>query len=357
MGRRHTPCGRDGWYDDNCTRPRRLPPLMELEPRLMFDGAALANIVEATSADGVNEATSEKPARDSQSSQSMPEDAGSGETADDHQSVTNALVALGAPAAGYEAPRQVVIIDGGISDVDGILKAVPASADVYVLPTDRNGVALIADILSQYEDLDAVHLVSHGKDGGVMLGASTLDAVSVTDHADALSRWGSALGENGDILLYGCATGSGVEGLVFLRTLAELTGADIAASDDATGATERGGDWVLERSTGAIEVDPLEASAFYGLLVTTPVDGRSDFGARYNFHSFNTPYSSSFTSENINDLGWVAKITPSAAKRPTSWLTMAGSSSGVGSIPLLRRPRSVPCPCIRRAARTLISFS
>jgi hypothetical protein len=288
---------------------------MELEPRLMFDGAALANIVEATSAEGENEAASEKPARDSQSSQSMPEDAGSREVADDHQSVTNALVALGAPAAGYEAPRQVVIIDGGISDVDGILKAVPANADVYVLPTDRNGVAIIADILSQYEDLDAVHLVSHGKDGGVMLGASTLDAVNVTDHADALSRWGSALGENGDILLYGCATGSGVEGVVFLQTLAELTGADIAASDDATGATERGGDWVLERSTGVIDVDPLEAGAFYGLLVTTPVDGRSDFGARYNFDSFNNPYSSSFTSENINDLGWIAKITPSAGQR------------------------------------------
>ena len=43
------------------------------------------------------------------------------------------------------------------------------------------------------------------------------------------------------------------EGGVFLTRLSQLTGADIAASNDLTGNTAQGGDWELEVNTGSIE--------------------------------------------------------------------------------------------------------
>lgn len=302
---------------------RKRASWMELEPRLMFDGAAVATVAA--------EATAEDPAQDAPDAPSTP--ASPTEEADDGQSVAEALVALGAPAAGQEAPRQVVIVDGGITDRDGILKAVPADADVYVLPSDADGVAMIATILGQYNDLEAVHVVSHGQDGGVMLGTATLDADSAASHAEALGRWGGALADSGDILLYGCATGSGAEGVAFLQTLADLTGADIAASDDATGASALGGDWDLEHTSGTIDADAIKAEAFSGLLVTTPVNGKADFGTRYNMDSFNNPYSTSFTSGNINDLGWIAKITPSSGQTASLFVDDGGTLSWRGNDP------------------------
>ncbi len=283
----------------------KLASLLELEPRLMFDGAAVATAVEAA-AEADTRPTAEDP-----KAQEPAQNEGS---TSDSRSVADAILALGVPAADQETPRQVVIIDGGVSDKDGILDAIPSGADVYVLPTDADGVAMIATILAQYDDLDAVHVVSHGQDGGVMLGTATLDADSAASHAEALGRWGAALADSGDILLYGCATGSGAEGLAFLQTLAEATGADVAASEDSTGAAARGGDWDLERSAGTIEADAIEATDFSGLLVTTPGNGRSDFGTRYNLETFTNGFSGHFESTNINDLGWIASITPVAGK-------------------------------------------
>ena len=54
-------------------------------------------------------------------------------------------------------------------------------------------------------------------------------------------------------MIYGCNFGEGEAGQAAAVRLAELTGADIAASDDLTGSTELGGDWDLEVQTGTIE--------------------------------------------------------------------------------------------------------
>jgi len=67
---------------------------------------------------------------------------------------------------------------------------------------------------------------------------------------DQLSAWTSLsthLSSGANIYLYGCnvADGSG-EGQRLLDSLAELTGADVFASDDVTG---QGGDWVLEAAS------------------------------------------------------------------------------------------------------------
>ncbi|MFZ5560376.1 MAG: DUF4347 domain-containing protein, partial [Pseudomonadota bacterium] len=130
--------------------------------------------------------------------------------------------------------------------------------DIVILDATRDGVAQISDILENYAGLSAVHLLSHGAQGNVRLGTSTLSTSRLDDEQAGLATWGRALAADGDLLLYGCDVGHEEAGVTFVQQLAVFTGADVAASDDSTGS---GGDWILEVSTGVIEsaafaVDP-----------------------------------------------------------------------------------------------------
>ena len=57
------------------------------------------------------------------------------------------------------------------------------------------------------------------------------------------------LAAGADLLLYGCDVAADALGQQMTGTLAALTGADVAASTDLTGAASRGGNWVLEYRT------------------------------------------------------------------------------------------------------------
>ena len=64
---------------------------------------------------------------------------------------------------------------------------------------------------------------------------------------------------DGDLLIYGCDLAATERGEQFVDSLARLTGADVAASDDPTGHADLGGDWELEYRSGDIESDiPLD---------------------------------------------------------------------------------------------------
>ncbi|MCP4125888.1 MAG: DUF4347 domain-containing protein, partial [Gammaproteobacteria bacterium] len=72
-----------------------------------------------------------------------------------------------------------------------------------------------------------------------------------------------------DILLYGCDVSDGAAGEFYIESLAGLTGADVAASEDITGA---GGDWDLESSTGAIETQALEPDDVAAFSSALPIE-------------------------------------------------------------------------------------
>lgn len=127
--------------------------------------------------------------------------------------------------------------------------------EIVLLAPAGDGLQQIARALEGRSNLNAIHLVGHGASGLLQLGGLTIDASYLRTHDDVLADIGTALSDDGDILVYGCETGSGRAGSQFLKTLAETTGADIAASDDASGGAGAGGDWNLERASGAVETD------------------------------------------------------------------------------------------------------
>jgi len=57
------------------------------------------------------------------------------------------------------------------------------------------------------------------------------------------------------LFLYGCDIAAEVEGQNFISRLAQITGADVAASQDATGSAALGGNWNLEYASGSIEAN------------------------------------------------------------------------------------------------------
>ena len=126
--------------------------------------------------------------------------------------------------------------------------------ELVLLDGRRDGLEQIAEALAGRSGTDAIHLITHGSQAALQLGTARLTTDSMLGaYADALSEIGLALAEGGDILIYGCHFGQGALGRQAAGRLATLAGADVAASDDLTGAQTLGGDWELEVHTGDVE--------------------------------------------------------------------------------------------------------
>ena len=161
---------------------------------------------------------------------------------------------LPAPETAGGAATELVIIDPATPDyqalVEDLAEHIGGQVEVVVLDPGADGIGQITDLLRNRQDVAAIHIVSHGAEGRLELGGSRLDAATLETRSTELRAWGQALDEDGDILIYGCSLAGDAEGQALAARLADLTGADVAASTDLTG---RGGDWDLEYRTGDIE--------------------------------------------------------------------------------------------------------
>ena len=97
---------------------------------------------------------------------------------------------------------------------------------------DQDGIDQISELLQQYDQLDAVHILSHGSQGAVKLGDTWLTDDNVAGYAAQLTGWRDALAADADLLLYGCRLAGNAGGAALVDALHELTGADVAASVD-----------------------------------------------------------------------------------------------------------------------------
>lgn len=184
-----------------------------------------------------------------------------------------------------------VFIDSNIAGWQALADALPPGTNWRLIDAGADGLAQVAQALAGLRGVQAIHILSHGAEGSVQLGASVLTADSLAGRAADLAAIGAALDAEGDILLYGCTAGAGSAGAALVDTLAALTGADVAASTDMTGAAALGGNWVLERSSAAIGAQALGAGldAWAGTLATSHTfgftsgtTGATEFGGPYS---------------------------------------------------------------------------
>ena len=240
--------------------------MLALEPRLMFDAAALVTAVDAT-----QDAADSTQTTDSQTDTQQ----------DDQSDILDLFESYVPPAE--RSGNTLVFIDASVPEQDVLVEGLAEDTEVIVLEAGRDGVEQISEALDGREGLTSIHIVSHGDDGVLRLGNTLLSSENLDQYTTQLTAWGDALTEQADILIYGCDVANGETGQDFIDQLAELTGADIAASTDATGSAELGGDWELEASTGAIESEGVispDAMGEYDHLLDECVienfDGTSD---------------------------------------------------------------------------------
>jgi len=151
--------------------------------------------------------------------------------------------------------REVVFIDTSVADYQTLVNGIRPGVEIELIDGGQDGLAQMAKWAESHSGYDAIHVLSHGAEGTLILGTNTLTGGNLSDPvAQAeLAEIGSALNAGGDLLVYGCDIANGTDGQQFVADLATGTGADVAASTNDTGAAALGGDWYLEISTGSVD--------------------------------------------------------------------------------------------------------
>lgn len=176
-----------------------------------------------------------------------------------------------------QARLDLIVIDRAIPEAGSLiarLTALQTDPDrILILDSQRDGLEQIADRLEHLGQTRAIHILSHGDEAGLRLGSNWLSGDTLAYRAGTLASWQPFLAADADVLFYGCDLAANEAGQQVLRSFGELTGADIAASTDATGSALLGGDWNLEFRFGSIEAPSLseQFSLFdwNGLLATS----------------------------------------------------------------------------------------
>jgi large repetitive protein len=265
--------------------------LIALEPRMMFDGAAVVTAVDTITANYVPDAAidtltqkedlselfraqAEKSPglaqildrlyqRDAESSIAFSDQA-------QHDQMWSAIADdLTTVAASDTAERSndIIFIDTSITSYDILAQEWSGKGTVILIDSSRDGVEQITAALAGMTNIGAIHIVSHGIEGALFLGTTRIDQSAINGSlASAFADIGSKLSSNGDLLIYGCDFGGGDSGQSIINDIARITGADVAASTDDTGTAVRGANWTLERTTGLIDAKTLESLQWNGVL-------------------------------------------------------------------------------------------
>jgi subtilisin family serine protease/Ca2+-binding RTX toxin-like protein len=152
--------------------------------------------------------------------------------------------------------KTVVFIDSNAQDYQNLVNQVKPGTLLFLLSAKQDGIHQITQNLSGLTNIDSLQIISQGSEGSLSLGSIVLNSANLSTYTSQLQQWGQSLTATADILLYASNVAQGVAGKAFVQQISQLTGADVAASDDLTGNTASGGDWVLEYTTGLIEASP-----------------------------------------------------------------------------------------------------
>jgi hypothetical protein len=262
--------------------------LTELEDRILMSAVPLAPEA-MLDPDSDNDADlAESPGSGTHGSDAVaattprqPSDATIGDSAD-----PDASAELATRGAGGR--RELVVIDESLSGYEELVRHLheqaqgPATFDMLTLAADQDGIAQITRALASSDEVDAVHVLAHGSGGALRLGSTWLATDRLAGYAGMIAGWADALAPGADILFYSCDLAATPEGLAVLEGIHALTGADVAASVDATGHASLGGDWELEYRQGDVTTAAALAPAarLHWAHLLSSQQARDDFVAK-----------------------------------------------------------------------------
>lgn len=218
--------------------------------------------------------------------------------------------------------RSIVFVDIRVPDYEKLLVGIEPGTEIVILDSQQDGVTQISNHL-QGKQYSALHILSHGSAGSLQIGNGYLGIANLSSYQSQLQQWKDALTEDADILLYGCDVAAEDVGSAFVQQLGQLTGADVAASNDLTGNAGLGGDWDLEVKTGNIEsslaFQQATLESYNSILPSSSVvisqiyGGGGNSGAAYK-NDFIELFNRGTTTVNLS--GWSVQY---AAANGSSW--------------------------------------
>ncbi|MBD1810411.1 DUF4347 domain-containing protein, partial [Microcoleus sp. FACHB-DQ6] len=87
----------------------------------------------------------------------------------------------------------LVFIDSNVEDYQSLINGVSPNAEVIILDETLDGIEQITERLAIEQNIEAIHIISHGSPGAVQLGANTLNSSNIESFAPQLKQWRKAL--------------------------------------------------------------------------------------------------------------------------------------------------------------------
>ena len=222
--------------------------------------------------------------------------------------------------------KNIVFIDSAVEDYETITSSFKENTEFYLINANEDGFKRISEILSDRENIDALHLIGHGSAGQILFGNAFLNNETIDNYKSTLTSIGQSLTTSGDILFYGCNVASTEQGEILIKKISEITKADIAASDDITG---KGGDWELEKKIGIVETENVKITNLNTILGISSTNSYAQEYTGSDVSTSNSTITGNYSTyvaleqENLSISGsdYISEIDPDVAE------TFTGNSS------------------------------
>ena len=148
--------------------------------------------------------------------------------------------------------NELIIIDQAVPDKHLFYKALKPGGEIREIDSSKDGLEQLKAILANYQNLNALHIVSHADDGVVFLGSSNVNEELLREEVNTLATMNKAMKDGADVFFYGCNLAKSEKGEALLELIQGEANVDVAASNNLTGNMKQGGDWQLEIVKGDI---------------------------------------------------------------------------------------------------------
>ncbi|MFO1233606.1 MAG: DUF4347 domain-containing protein [Rivihabitans pingtungensis] len=108
-------------------------------------------------------------------------------------------------------PASLIVVDQGIQDWPYLVSLLPASSAHTEVVILDGGLDQLATHLAHRPagSLHALHLLCHGRSGGLLLGKQWLTQANLATHADSLRQIKPRAGDRRRLVVYGCEVAQG----------------------------------------------------------------------------------------------------------------------------------------------------
>ena len=100
------------------------------------------------------------------------------------------------------AIRELVVVDGNVKNQELFSKLLKSGVEILRIDANGQGFDQLMIRLSEYEELNAIHLFANNQGGQVLLGNQLIAQTSLENSIQAFSSYNDTLKEGGELLIY-----------------------------------------------------------------------------------------------------------------------------------------------------------